>query len=92
MDAHAECRGIVTTVGLILPNFKYDLAHDPRIGGGSPASKSGPVSSHAIKFVAECLEELGRDAVPEIKKLQEDKEDFVKRSARAAVRDIDRAK
>ena len=56
MDAHAECRGVVTTVGLILPNFKYDLAHGPRIGGGSPASKSGPVSSHAIKFVAECLE------------------------------------
>ena len=55
----------------------------------------GNPDPYVRQYAVERLGQLGKaakDAVPEIKKLQEDKEDFVKRSARAAVRDIERAK
>lgn len=46
------------------------------------------------QYAAERLGELGKDAkesVPDLRKLLEDQEDFVKRTARASIREIERA-
>ena len=58
----------------------------------------GNADPYVRQYAVERLGQLGKDAkdakdaVPEIRKLLEDKEDFVKRSARASLREIERAK
>ena len=54
----------------------------------------GNTDPYVRQYAAERLGELGKnakDAVPELRKLNEDKEDFVRRAARSAVREIERA-
>ena len=55
----------------------------------------GNAHPYVRQYAAERLGQLGKDAkdaVPDLRKLLEDKEDFVKRSARASLREIERAK
>lgn len=55
----------------------------------------GNSDPYVRQYAAERLGELGKDAkdaLPDLRKLLEDQEDFVKRTARASLREIERAK